>query len=157
VIAGHSNHPSFTPDEVVEVATELAHEGWLIEACTFDLLDLRRAVQTRAHWDRLFDHVPDVAVLATDYGVEGMHDHLLSGVADLVRSGRRTLAQAVALVTAGPASAVPGIVQGDGTLHEGAPADVTVCRDQDVADVRHVFVDGVHAVSDGRLTGEARR
>ncbi|HET8987819.1 MAG TPA: hypothetical protein VFN43_04835 [Humibacillus sp.] len=156
VIAGHSNHPSFTPDEVVDLATELADAGWLIEACTFDLLDLRRAVPTRTHWDRLFDDGPDVAVMATDYGVEGMHDHLIRGVADLVSSGRRTLAQAVALVSSGPASAVPGMVPGDGTLREGGPADVAVCRETELPDVRHVFVDGVQVVSDGRLTVAAR-
>jgi len=113
-------------------------------------------VPTREHWDRLFDDARDVDVLATDYGVEGMHDHLVAGVADLVASGRRTLAQAVALVSSGPAAAVPGVVRGDGVLRAGAPADVTVCREADLRDVRDVFVDGVRVVADGALTAAAR-
>lgn len=157
VIAGHSNHPSFTPEEAVEVARRLDAAGWLIEACTFDLLHIREAVPTRAHWDILFEQLPSVALLATDYGVEGMHDDLMAGVADLVTAGHRSLAQAVSLATARPAEAIPGIAEGGGRLLPRRVADIVVCRQTDLRDVRHVFVDGVHVVRDGRLTEAARR
>ncbi|WP_406630924.1 amidohydrolase family protein [Amycolatopsis sp. WGS_07] len=155
VIATHSNHPSYSPDEAVETALALEDAGWLLECCTFDLLHRQHTVRTREHWDRLFSETP-VRLLATDYGYLGQHDPLLSGVADLVAHGHRSLPDAVALASANVADAIPGLAPNSGRLQPGMAADVVVAS-ADLREVRHVFVDGIQVVRDGRLTLAARR
>ncbi|WP_037368000.1 amidohydrolase family protein [Amycolatopsis orientalis] len=155
VIATHSNHPSYTPDEAVETALALRAAGWLLECCTFDLLHRQHTVRTREHWDRMFAET-DVDLLATDYGYLGQHDPLLSGVADLVASGHRSLSAAVALASANVADAIPGLAPGTGRLRPGMAADVVIAS-EDLREVRHVFVDGIQVVRDGRLTLAAHR
>ncbi|MFE4413982.1 hypothetical protein [Streptomyces sp. NPDC056821] len=157
VIATHSNHPSFTPAETVHYARVFTEAGWLTEACTFDLLRERHTVTTREHWDRLFERAPAVHLLATDYGFQGRHDPLITGIDDLVRQGHRTLAEAVALATSHPAAAIPGLAPNGGLLAAGKAADVVVAARDDLSSVRHVLVDGVHVVRDGQLTKEAHR
>jgi imidazolonepropionase-like amidohydrolase len=151
VIACHSNHPTFTADEAVGLATELADLGFIIEACTFDLLDGRRLVETREHWDRLLAEPGLVDLMATDYGLEGRHDSLMAGVADAVTTAGITLEKAVAMATSSVADAIPGVAPGRGRLTRGAVADVAVVSADDLRDVRHVFVGGRQVVREGSL------
>jgi hypothetical protein len=157
LIASHNNHPTLSPGEATDLAIELRRAGWLIEACTFDLLYRQQLVKTRAHWDCLFSAGEHVDLLATDYGFDGVHDELIGGVDDLVRHGFRSLAAAVALATRNVARAIPAIAPDGGQPARGRVADVVVARRSDLRDVRHVFVDGVPIVTDGHLTEAARR
>jgi hypothetical protein len=152
LIACHSNHPTFTPDEAVGLATELAGHGCLIESCTFDLLHGRRLVDTREHWDRLLQVPGLVDVLATDYGLEGRHDPLIAGVEDAAHHAG--LPVAVAMATSRVVDAIPGVAPGRGRLERGRIADVTIARVDELRDVRHVFVAGRHVVADGALAQE---
>jgi hypothetical protein len=156
LIAAHSNHPTLTPEEAVGLASELHSAGWVIEVCTFDLLYRRQLVTTRDHWDCLFGTAECVSLVATDYGLDGMHDELIGGLEDLVRGGYRSLPAAVALATGNVAGAVPGIAPNGGQLATDKVADVVVARSDNLRDVRHVFIDGVPIVTDGRLTQAAR-
>jgi imidazolonepropionase-like amidohydrolase len=170
VIAGHSNHTSFTPDEALATARDLADHGWLLECCTFDLLELRHTVTTRDHWDRLLADGDSVTLLATDYGYLGQHDPLISGVSDLVAAGHRSLGAAVAMASGNVAEAVPGLAPGAGRLAAGLAADLVIAeidtrrmagsRNGGTASasnavpgrVRHVFVDGHQVVRNGSIT-----
>jgi imidazolonepropionase-like amidohydrolase len=149
LVACHANHPTFTPEEAVELARELSERGCVIESCTFDVLHGRRLVDTQEHWDRLLAQPGLVDVLATDYGLEGKHDPLIAGVQDAARHAG--LAVAVAMASSRVATAIPGVAPGRGVLARGRVADVTVARASDLRDVRHVFAGGRHAVRDGLL------
>jgi imidazolonepropionase-like amidohydrolase len=147
LVACHANHPTFTPDEAVELALELSGRGCLIESCTFDVLHGRQLIDTQEHWDRLLAEPGLVDVLATDYGLEGRHDPLIAGVQDAAR--HVGLAAAVAMASSRVATAIPGLAPERGVLARGRIADVTVARAADLRDVRHVFVGGRHVVRDG--------
>lgn len=157
IIAAHVNHTSHTPGEAVELARLGREHGWLAEASVFDLLHRRKTVTTREHWDSLLSEGTLVDVLGTDYGHGGDHDELISAVQDMVSRGHRTLGDAVAMVTSAVACAIPGIAPERGELRRGLVADVVVTGADDFRAVRHVFVDGVGVVRDGKLTTGARR
>jgi imidazolonepropionase-like amidohydrolase len=149
LIASHANHPTFTPTEAVELATELAALDVLIESCTFDVLHGRKLVPTSEHWDRLLEAPGLVDVLATDYGPGGRPDPLIAGVQDAARHAG--LPVAVAMATSRVAAAIPGVAPSRGRLAPGLVADVAIARADDLSDVRHVFTAGRHVVRDGEL------
>ena len=153
LIACHSNHDTFTPDEAVGLASELSALGCVIESCTFDLLYGRTQVRTREHWDRLLDTPGLVDVLATDYGDEGRPDPLIAGVQDAAR--RTGLGVAVAMASSRVASAIPGVAPARGLLQAGRIADIAVAREEELRDVRHVFAAGRHVVREGTLVEPA--
>jgi imidazolonepropionase-like amidohydrolase len=157
VIAAHVNHPSHTPDEARALAVLGRDRGWAAEASVFDLLQRRRTVTTREHWDQLLAEPGLVQVLGTDYGHGGDHDELISAVQDLVAHGHRSLGDAVAMASSAVAALIPGIAPGRGELRRGLAADVVVTRADDFRAVRDVFVDGERVVRDGELSAKARR
>jgi imidazolonepropionase-like amidohydrolase len=151
LIACHSNHPTFTPNEAHDLARELVREGCIIEACTFDLIDARQLVDTRDQWDRLLADSGLVDILATDYGLHGRHDPLIAGIADIVDRGYASLPDAIAMATSRVADSVPGIAPGRGRLAKDTFADIAIARQEDLRNVRHVFSGGRHVVRDGQL------
>ena len=118
LVACHANHPTFTPDEAVELATDLAALDCVIESCTFDVLDGKQLVTTSEHWDRLLEAPGLVDVLATDYGLGGRHDPLIAGVQDAARHAG--LATAVAMATSRVGDAIPGVAPQRGRLAKPA-------------------------------------
>ncbi|WP_248763314.1 amidohydrolase family protein [Pseudarthrobacter sp. SSS035] len=149
IVASHVNHPSYLPDEAIELARLGRAAGWANEACVFDLVHQREMVTSREHWDAVFDAGDLIDVIATDYGPGGKHDSLLHAVKDLVDGNRRSLAQAVRLVTSAPAELVPGLTPAAGRLTPGGIADLVIAERGDISVVRDVLVDGMTVVRNG--------
>lgn len=149
IVACHVNHPSYLPEEAADLVLRGRSAGWVNEADVLDLLDARRMVTTREHWDAVFE-TGAIDLIATDYGPDGAHDGLLHGVRDLVARGVCSLGEAVAMVTSAPADLVPGITPTRGRLMAGGEADLVIAARDDVAMVRDVLIGGEVVVAQGR-------
>jgi len=148
LIAGHTNHTTFTVEESVAAAQELRRLGSLIEVCTLDAFGARRLVETRDHINALLE-LELVDIWATDYA-GGYWDCQLVGLEAVVRDGRLSLAKAIALAARNPARAVPGL-RDRGELAPGKLADVVVAPVDQLSRVRYVIVGGKVVYKDGQI------
>jgi imidazolonepropionase-like amidohydrolase len=156
LVASNSNHPTLAAGEAAALAAELASAGCTIEAATCDALWGRALVPTRESWDRLTATPGLVHILGTDYGLDGRHDPLIAGVADLVWREVATLPVAVAMASSRVATAIEGLAPERGHLAPGLVADITIARCDDLCSVRDVFVGGRQVVRDGEITDGPR-
>lgn len=148
LIAGHTNHTTFTVEESLESARELRRRGCLIEVCTLDAFGAKRLVETPDHIYALLES--DLAdIWATDYA-GGHWDCQLEGLEAVVRAGRVSLPKAIALASRNPARAVPGLAD-RGELLAGKPADVVIASADRLSQVRTVIVGGAVAYEHGEV------
>ncbi|SDH13784.1 Imidazolonepropionase [Pelagibacterium luteolum] len=149
LIAAHCNHPSFTPQESVQLATELKSLGVAIEACTLDTITTR--------WRNSADNLDAlvnaglVDILSTDYA-GGHWDGLLEAIHRIVRLGQMAMAEAVALATGNVARLFPDFAD-RGQLTIGKRADVVIADSRNLGRVRHVLIGGKIVVRDGIVVG----
>ncbi len=139
VVAGHSNHPSFTPQEAVEYARELRRAGAVIDISTLDCITTR--------WMNGPDNIEALAreglidTISTDYG-GGHWDGILEGVHFLVNRGYSSLAQAVAMATGNVAGALPMAAPERGYIRKSMIADMVLTDPFNPGRVEMVFVGG---------------
>jgi imidazolonepropionase-like amidohydrolase len=155
LIAGHSNHSSFTVGEAVEHAARLRDLGAVIDVSTLDAFGARRLLHSPETMAALL-RAGLVDTISTDYA-GGHHDPILVAINEMVDAGATSVPAAVAMATAHVASVIPGIAPNRGRIGPGAVADVVVADSAQLGNVRWVFVAGDPVVADGELGYDGRR
>lgn len=148
LIAAHCNHPSFTPQEAVEVATRLKELGVTIEACTLDTITTQWRNMAQ-NLDALVD-AGLVDILSTDYA-GGHWDGILEAVHRMKILDQMDISKAIALATGNVARCFPAFAD-RGTLTVGKRGDIVIADTKNLARVRHVLVGGKLVVRDGTIT-----
>lgn len=153
LIAGHTNHSTYTPEEAVESARILRRYGAIVEVCVLDAFGLKRLEQDPAHIYALLQ-ADLVDTLATDYA-GGFWDGILFGIQHMVADGVVSLPKAVALGSRNVARAISGAGE-RGELVPGKIADVVIAPEKAVANIFAAIVGGRLAYQNGRvLFGES--
>lgn len=152
LIAGHTNHPTYAPEEAVASGRFLREQGTVVEVSVLDAFGANRLVSDPEHIYALLA-ADLVDVLGTDYA-GGYWDGILLGIQHMVADGVVSLPKAIRLGSRNVASAVPG-VGARGELVPGKIADVVIAPEDEVANVSAVIVGGRLAYQDGKvLVGE---
>ncbi len=150
MIAGHSNHPSFLPEEAVHYARLLRDAGVVIDASTLDCISTRWR-NDASNLDALIE-AGLVDTLSTDFA-GGDWDSILSAIQRIVHKGQLPLPAAIALATGNVARSIPEVAGDRGILAKGKRADIVVCESHNLARVRHVLIAGRVVVRNGMLLG----
>ncbi|MDM9649215.1 amidohydrolase family protein [Rhizobium sp. S163] len=154
MIAAHSNHPSFEPEECVSVARALRSSGVTIDVSTLDCISTRWRNQP-TNLDRLVSEGL-VDTLSTDFA-GGDWDSILEAINRMVRLGQSSLAQAVALATGNVASALPELASDRGLIASGRLADIAIVEGHNLSRVRHVIKKGRVVVCNGAICDRFQR
>lgn len=154
MIAAHSNHPSFEPDECVSTARSLRSTGVTIDVSTLDCVSTRWRNQP-TNLDRLVSEGL-VDTLSTDFA-GGDWDPILDAVNRMVRLGQSSLARAVALATGNVSRALPELASDRGLIVPGRLADIAIVEGHNLSRVRHVIKKGRIVVRNGVILGRHER
>lgn len=144
LVAGHSNHDTFTVAEAVEFGRELRRRGAVVDVSTFDAFVARRTTESPEHLLAMLE-AGVVDTLSTDYGA-GAPDPMLLAIRSAVEQGLLTLPRAIALATGNVARALPELAPERGFIRRGAVADLIWVDAADVATVVGVMVAGRRVV-----------
>lgn len=148
LVAGHSNHPSFLPDEVVSIARDLRSKGAVIDVSTLDCISTRWRNEP-TNLDALID-AGCVDMISTDFA-GGHWDGILEAIQRMVRKKQLSAPAAVALATANVARVFPQMAGDRGLIKKGKRADLIVVDHVNLSRVRHVVIAGRIVVRNGRL------
>ena len=147
LIAAHSNHPSFSPEEAVANARALRECGVRIDVSTLDCIS--------THWRNSAENLDAligerlVDTLTTDFA-GGHWDTILEAVHRMVIKGQLSAPEALSLATGNVASIFEAF--GDtGRIEIGKRADVTIADGLNLSRVRHVIIGGHLVVQDGAM------
>lgn len=152
LIAGHTNHPTFTPGEAVESGRFLQEHGVIVEVSVLDAFRANRLVSGPEHIYALLA-ADLVDILGTDYA-GGYWDSILLGIQHMVAADVVSLPKAIRLGSRNVARAVTGVGE-RGELVPGKIADVVIAPEDEVANVSAVIVGGRLAYQNGKvLLGE---
>jgi imidazolonepropionase-like amidohydrolase len=147
LIAGHSNHDSFTVDEALEHAQALRRLGAIVDISTLDCFGARRLVHSpELTFTMLREGLVDT--ISTDYAA-GFHDPILLGVSEAVKHGAVGLAAGIAMATANVADAIANLAPNRGRIQPGAVADVVVTDPDELNRVDTVLIGGNVVVERG--------
>lgn len=150
IVAGHSNHPMFLPDEAVRYACELRRRGAIIDVSTLDC-PITRWRNDPANFDALVE-AGCVDTISTDYA-GGHWDSILSAVHRIIRKKQMSPAAAVALATGNVAKAFPQLAGDRGLIEKGKRADFVIVDSTNFSRVRHVVIKGALVVENGVPVG----
>jgi alpha-D-ribose 1-methylphosphonate 5-triphosphate diphosphatase PhnM len=150
MVAGHSNHPSFTPEEAVRTARALRERGVTIDVSTLDCVQTRWRNSPES-LDALIEE-DLVDTLSTDFA-GGDWDSILSAIHRIIRKKQMSAAKAVALATGTVASVFPEMAGDRGLIAKGKRADLVISESHNLSRVRHVVANGRIAVLNGALAG----
>jgi hypothetical protein len=150
VVAGHSNHPNFYPEESLENARALRERGAIIDVATLDFWGARR-LNSEACQELFYEFCRQglVDLLSTDYAA-GYFDNPLVGVEHAARVGAASLAELIASGTSRVADVFPGLAPQRGLIAEDKVADLVLTDPEKVSQVEMVLVGGRVVVEDGR-------
>lgn len=148
MIAGHSNHPTFLPDEAVQAARSLRDRGVTIDVSTLDCI----ATRWRNGPQNLDALIGEglVDTLSTDFA-GGDWDSMLSAVHRMIVKRQMAPARAIALATGNVAKVFPEIAGDRGFIEKGKRADVVICDAHNLARVQHVVANGRVVLEHGRI------
>ncbi|MGH6808367.1 MAG: amidohydrolase family protein [Ensifer adhaerens] len=148
MIAGHSNHPMFSPSEAVRAARLLRERGVTIDVSTLDCITTR----WRNGPDNLDALIAEdlVDTLSTDFA-GGDWDSMLSAIQRMITMGQLAPARAIALATGNVARAFPEFAGDRGFIENGKRADLAICDAHNLARVRHVIVNGRLVLENARI------
>jgi predicted amidohydrolase len=147
LIAGHSNHNTYTVEAAVNTARILREEGMVIDVSSLD------GVIT--HWRNDTERIDALAAeglidtLSTDYA-NGHWDSMFELAHHLVDGGFATRPQAIGMATGNVARNLPQLADGRGLLAVGRPADVVILDQYNLGQVESIVVGGKTAVRSGR-------
>jgi imidazolonepropionase-like amidohydrolase len=147
LIAGHSNHSSFTTQEALAHAERLKELGAIIDVATLDTFGARRLTTGPELLYAMFS-AGVVDTISTDYA-GGHHDPILLAIDRATRAGVLSLPAGVAMATANVADAIAGLAPRRGRVVPGAIADLVVTDPAQLHHVRTVMIGGVVVVRDG--------
>lgn len=150
IVAGHSNHPMFLPDESVSFAHELRRRGVTIDVSTLD------SIQTRwrnnpANFDALIE-AGCVDTISTDYA-GGHWDSILVAIQRIVNKKQMSPPAAIALATGNVARAFPQLASDRGLIETGRRSDLVIVDCVNLGRVRHVIIQGKVVVWNGMING----
>lgn len=151
LVAGHSNHPSFTTREAVDHAAWLKERGVVIDV---SVLDTYRG--QRPHMVPLLHAMFEaglVDTISTDYA-GGHHDPILLAIDRLTKAGVAGLPAAIAMATSAVADTFPGLAPRRGRVVPGAVADLVVTDPAALDNVRAVMIGGKIVVREGRRVAD---
>jgi cytosine/adenosine deaminase-related metal-dependent hydrolase len=155
LIAGHTNHSTYTPEEAVESGRLLRRHGAVVEICTLDAWGAKRLESGPTHIYALLE-ADLVDTIGTDYA-GGFWDSVLLGIQNMVSDGVVPLAKAIALASRNVARAVPRVGE-RGEIAPGKIADLVIAPQSEISSVRAVIVSGRVAYQDGHVMyGETAR
>lgn len=149
VIAGHSNHPSFEAEEMVQNIRELKRYGAIIDICTGDFFGARQLFASGTldtTLKILGDGLGDV--MSTDF-MGGYWDPMLSLIECAVGREILSLPEAVAMATCNVTNAIPKLAPNCGTIEIGKTADLVVLDPGRLSRVKHVLINGMMVIRDG--------
>ena len=154
LIAGHTNHPTFTLEESIASARWAREHGAHIEVSTLDSWGRRELVPASRQLmalasERLID------IIATDYAA-GHWDGVFEPVEDIVRQGLASLEQAVAMTSGNVGKAMPRIGADRGLIRSGYLADLVVADAAHPADIDMVLIDGAVQLDNSGLLAATR-
>jgi hypothetical protein len=147
LIAAHSNHPSFSPEEAVANAKLLRECGVVIDVSTLDCIS--------THWRNSAENLDAlvserlVDTLTTDFA-GGHWDGILEAVHRMVIKGQLSAPEALSLAT-GNVATIFAAFNDAGLLEIGKRADVTISDGLNLSRVRHVIIGGQVVVQDGAI------
>ncbi|MBB3313384.1 imidazolonepropionase-like amidohydrolase [Rhizobium sp. BK196] len=148
IVAGHSNHPSFTTKEALETAVALRDLGASIDVSTLDCISTRWR-NGPGNFDALVE-AGLVDTISTDFA-GGDWDGILEAVHRLVRKRLCLPAAAIAKATGNVARIFPELAGDRGLIARGKRADILICHSHNLARVRDVLCAGRIVVSNGEL------
>ncbi|MBY5897208.1 amidohydrolase family protein [Rhizobium leguminosarum] len=148
MIAGHSNHPMFSPEEAVRFGLQLRKRGVAIDVSTLDCIETRWRNDT-ANIDALVE-AGLVDTLSTDFA-GGDWDSILSAIQRMVRKRQLLLPGAIALATGNVSKTFPELAADRGLLEKGKRADVVIVENHNLGRVRHVVANGELVVFNGAM------
>jgi hypothetical protein len=148
IVAGHSNHPSFTPAEALYTAGELRKRGATIDVSTLDCIQTRWRNSPR-NLDLLIENNL-VDTISTDFA-GGDWDSILSAIHRMIRKKQISVEKAIALTTGNVAKAFPEMAGDRGFLEKGKRADLVVSDSHNLSHVRHILVNGNIVMFNGAL------
>lgn len=148
IIAGHSNHPSFNPDEAVDYAKKMKAEGCIIDVSSLDCIITRWMNGPENIIALAKEHLIDT--ISTDYG-GGHWDGILETVHFLVNNRLASLPKAVAMATGNVAKAIPSAAPSRGFIEKGGIADIVLVDEKNTGRVETVIVGGEIVFDQGRF------
>ena len=149
LVAGHSNHTTFLPEEACEQARRLRELGATVDIST---LGVFRGPEEEARRFCMMIREGLVDTISTDYNA-GDHDSMPLAIERCLAAGAATLPRLVALATSNVARAYPKLAPNRGELAKGRIADVIVAEQPQISRVRHAVIGGKTAVENGAIAG----
>lgn len=148
LVAGHSNHPSFLPNEAVSIAKDLRSKGAVIDVSTLDCIGTRWR-NDPTNLDALIT-AGCVDTISTDFA-GGHWDGILEAIQRMVRKKQLSAPAAIALATGNVARVFTQMAGDRGLIEKGRRADLIVVDHVNLSRVRHVVIAGRIVVRNGRL------
>lgn len=151
LVAGHSNHTSFTEKEKVEFAKELKKYGTIIDISTGDYYGARQLINedmAESTMKMIEEGIGDV--ISTDF-MGGHWDSILRIIEEVVSRGHISLPKAVAMASSNVVKAVPNIAPNGGMIEVGKIADLVIIEKEKISKVNHVLINGIPVVENGKI------
>ena len=149
VIAGHSNHPNFYPEEALENARALRELGAIIDVATLDFWGAQR-LSSDVCQELFYEFYRQglVDLLSTDYA-GGHFDNPLVGIENAAKVGAASLPELVASGTSRVVDVFPELAPERGLIARDKVADLVVTGPERVSDVEMVLIGGRVVVENG--------
>jgi len=145
MVAGHSNHPSFTVEESVQYARKLKERGVVIDISSLDGIITRWMNSPESIEALVSEGLADT--ISTDYGA-GHWDSILETIHHLYRKGILSLSKGVAMAAGNVARIHPLASPDRGFVKKGKIADLVITDDKNIGRVETVIISG-RIVADG--------
>jgi hypothetical protein len=146
MVAGHCNHPTFTPEEAVSYAALLRKNGVVIDVSTLDCIITHWMNDTSQLEALVREGLADT--ISTDYG-GGFWDSILESVHFIVNRRIATAPEAIAMATGIPAGIFKKAAPGRGLIRKGKVADIVITDEKNMGRVEKVIIEGRIVVDDG--------
>ena len=126
LIAGHSNHFSFTGEEMINTAKELRKYGAIIDILSGDSFKAKQ-LMTSEQLNTTLTMIEEglVDLISTDF-MGGNWDAMLRVLEEAVNQKKISLPKAIALATCNVVKAIPNIAPNGGVIEEGKAADIVI-------------------------------
>ena len=149
LIAGHSNHSSFTEEEMINTAKELRKYGAIIDILSGDSFGAKQ-LMTPEQLNSTLKMIEEglVDLISTDF-MGGNWDAILRVLEEAVKQKKISLPKAIALATSNVVKAIPLIAPNGGVIEEGKKADIVLLDKKRLSKVKDVIINGILVVRDG--------
>jgi cytosine/adenosine deaminase-related metal-dependent hydrolase len=152
LIAGHSNHPSYDKDEMLEVARKVKKLGAIIDICSGDSFGVKQLCTPNWWLDATLKLIEEglVDTLSTDF-MAGHWDSMLMIIEKAVEKNILSFPKAVAMASYNVVKAIPKLSPDCGTIDVGKTADLAIIDANKLSRVKYVFIDGIPVVINGQI------